>query len=43
MDIGKVLNGAWHVRVRSLDDININLVTQDIHLYVFTQLRELDG
>ena len=40
MDIGEVLNRSWHVHVRSLDDID---ATHDIHLYVSTQLRKLDG
>ena len=43
MDVGKALNGARHVRVGSLDDIDVDLTTRDIHLYVSTQLRELTG
>ena len=43
MDIGKVLNMARHVYARSLDDVDVEVTIRDVHLYVSTQLRELDG
>ena len=43
MDIVEVLNSAQHVYARSLDDLDVEATTRDIHLYVSTQLKKLDG
>ena len=43
LDVGEVLNRARHVYVRSLDEIDVESTTRDIHLYMSTQLKKLDG
>ena len=40
-DIREVLSVAWHVRVRSIDDIDAKSTIGDIHLYVSDQLKNL--
>ena len=40
-DIRKVLDGARHVRARSLDDVDTESTIGDIHLYVSDRLKDL--
>ena len=41
VDIQEVLSASEHVRIRSLDDIDVELTTSDIHLYVSYRLKNL--
>ena len=42
-DIGEVLNTAQHVHAVSLDDVDGQLATDDIYLYISTRLEKLTG